>query len=105
MKLGEYFGRQEWIAATLKDSLAGDRIRIGTEETDVLRSTVGQWHAGGDSWHPVRWDHQELWLELSANPPYQQYGKPDTEIEILCTPERAAVLLLQQEFNATPVDK
>jgi hypothetical protein len=98
-----------WQPATLLYCLAGDRIRIGTDETDVLRSSSGAWHANvvssvlpsGKTWDKVTpWEHTELRLDLSANPGFQQY-KPNTPCEILCSPERAAVLLLMTVFPGT----
>lgn len=94
-----------WMPAMLRDCLTGDRMRIGSEETDVLHSSIDDWHATADQWRPAPWDHEELILDLSANPGRQQYPA-DLACEILCSPERAATLLLQQSFPGTkPVDK
>lgn len=98
-----------WTSATLLYCLAGDRIRIGADETDVLRSSSGAWHANvvssvmpsGKTWDKVTpWEHIELKLDLSANPGFQQY-KPNTPCEILCSPERLAVLTLMTVFPGT----
>jgi hypothetical protein len=102
---------KEWHPATFADCLAGDRIRIGDQESDVLWTTGPQrFHVRNREWtgddgkvrdHTVgRWDHIELRMDLSANPGRREYV-PFTECEILCTPERAAALML----NAKPVDK
>lgn len=95
-----------WMPATLRDCLAGDRMRIGQEETDVLFSNIQLWHAdNSNKYQPRRWDHEELVLDLSANPGRRNYP-PDMACEILCDPERAAALALQQSFpGAKPVDK
>jgi hypothetical protein len=93
----------EWVPATLVQCLAGDHIRIGTDETDVLRSSSGIWHAdNSDAWQPKKWNHLELRMELVANPGFQEYP-PNTPCEILCTPERKAVLLLQARFPGSAV--
>ncbi len=103
--------RKEWHPATFADCLAGDRIRIGDQESDVLWTTgPQQFHVRNREWtgddgkvrdHAVgRWDHVELRMDLSANPGRREYV-PSTACEILCTPERAAALML----NAKPVDK
>jgi hypothetical protein len=99
----EYLNRSEWIEATFADCLAGDRIRIGDQESDVLWTTAPQWfHASNREWiddagkvrdHQTPWDHYELRMDLSANPGRREYV-PSTPCEILCTPERAAALML-----------
>ncbi len=100
----EYLSRSEWIEATFADCLAGDCIRIGDQESDVLWTTGPQeFHARNREWigddgkvrdHTVgRWDHIEVRMDLSANPGRREYV-PSTACEILCTPERAAALML-----------
>lgn len=85
-----------WVRTTMRHCLGGDRIRLGQEETDVLRCTLGVWHADTrDSWRPKAWEHIELRMQLAAVPGLQQYP-PNTPVEILCTPERAAVLALSE---------
>ncbi len=87
-----------WESAVLLYCLAGDRIRIGTEETDVLRSGSGVWYVNTENyWHPTPWRHTEVRLDLAANPGFLEYP-PNTPCEIWCTPERRAVLALQQDF-------
>ena len=102
-----------WEPATLLYTLAGDRIRIGQDETDVLRSSSGAWHAqvvssvlpSGKTWDKVTpWEHTELRLDLSANPGFQEYP-PNLPCEILCTPERLAILNLMQGIPGTTVIK
>lgn len=102
-----------WEPATLLYCLAGDRIRIGQDETDVLRSSSGAWHAqvvssvlpSGKTWDKVTpWEHTELRLDLSANPGFQEYP-PNLPCEILCTPERLAILHLMQGIPGTTVIK
>lgn len=94
---------EEWTPATLLYCLAGDRIRIGTDETKVLRSSSGVWYVNTENyWHPTPWQHTELRLELEANPGFQEYP-PNLECEILMSPERRAVFALQQTFPGTSV--
>jgi hypothetical protein len=98
-----------WMPATFADCLPGDRIRIGQEETDVRKAHRGQWHAKDRQWiddngkvrdHMTPWEHEELRLDLAANPGLVVYP-PDTACEILCNSERAATLALQQGFPGT----
>ncbi len=117
MNLEGYFAREEWIEATFRHCLAGDRIRIGQQEATVLSTTgVGRWHARNREWtddagkvrdHQTPWEHEELTMSLKVGDqvrPSRQYP-PDTDCEILCTPERAAALLLAGSFPGTkPVD-
>lgn len=94
---------EEWTPATLLYCLANDRIRIGTDETKVLRSSSGLWYVNTENyWHPTPWRHTELRLELEANPGFQEYP-PSLECEILMSPERLAVFALQQAFPGTAV--
>jgi hypothetical protein len=100
-----------WVASTLLYCLAGDRIRIGTDETDVLRSSSGAWHANvvssvmpsGKTWDKISpWEHTELRMELSANPGFQQYP-PNLACEIWMTAERLAVHTLMTRFPGSTV--
>lgn len=92
-----------WVETTMTNCLINDRIRIGAEETTVLRSTHGLWHADNrDPWFPVKWQHVELRLELEAVSGLKQYP-PAASIEILCTPERLAVLRIQEGFPGSAV--
>jgi len=93
----------QWLPATLGACLAGDRMRIGTEETDVLFSSRATWLLDNTNprW-PRAWEHEELVLDLSAHPGRRQYP-PDLACEIFCDAERAAVLALQQGFSGTTV--
>lgn len=92
-----------WIPATFADCLAGDHIRIGTEETDVLRANRGIWHADArDEWRPKAWQHLEVRLELAAVGGFPVYP-PAQAIEILMTPERHAVHTLAQAFPGSTV--
>jgi hypothetical protein len=92
-----------WVETTMRQCLAGDRIRIGAEETDVIRSSSGIWHAdSSDAWHPRAWEHMELRMELAVVPGFTQYP-PNASVEILCTPERKALLLLQGSFPGATV--
>lgn len=93
----------EWTPATLLYCLTGDHIRIGQDETKVLRSSSGVWYVNTENyWHPTPWQHTELRLELEANPGFQEYP-PNLECEILMSPERRAVFALQQAFPGTSV--
>lgn len=92
-----------WIESTMLHCLEGDRIRLGAEETTVLRSISGTWHAdNSDVWRPKAWKHVELRLDLEANPGLQQYP-PNAVVEILCTAERAAALVLQESFPGSAI--
>jgi hypothetical protein len=90
-----------WIETTMTNCLINDRIRIGQEETTVLRSSHGLWHAT-NAWAPARWDHIELRMELEAVPGFKQYP-PAASIEILCAPDRLAVLRLQEAFPGSQI--
>jgi hypothetical protein len=101
----------QWVPTTLLYALAGDRLRIGQDETDVLRSSSGAWHANvvssvlpsGKTWDKIHpWEHRELRLELSANPGFQQYPE-DLACEILMSAERRAVHLLMSAFPGSTV--
>lgn len=101
-----------WEPTTLLYCLAGDHIRIGQDESDVLRSSSGAWHAhivssvlpSGKTWDKVTpWEHMGLRLDLSANPGFQEY-LPNVPCEISCTAERKAILLLMTRLDAKPVD-
>jgi len=93
----------EWHPATFADVLAGDRIRLGQDEATVLRCNLGTWHADtSDAWRPVAWTHIELRMELDVVPGFQRYP-PGTPCEILCTPERLAVLRLSRAFPGSTV--
>jgi len=99
-----------WVPATFADCLAGDRIRIGDQESDVLWTTGPQQFHVKQGWRDgqrftERWDHIELRMDLSANPGRRVY-LPSTPCEILCTSERAAKLELSTLFHPVqPVDK
>lgn len=88
----------EWLPATLADSLAGDRIRMHGEETTVTHVRTGIWNATPDGRKP--WQHLKLELDLEANPGWHEYP-PNLECEILCTPERVAMLEFQRQFPGT----
>lgn len=93
----------EWVSATFLMCLAGDRIRIGQEETGVLRSSSGTWNVNtSDYWHPRPWVHTELRMDLTANPGFREYP-PSTPCEILMSPERKAVHLLMQTFPGSQI--
>lgn len=92
-----------WYPATFADVLMNDRIRLGRDEATVLRCTLGVWHADTqDAWRPRAWQHVELRMELNVNPGLQQYP-PGTACEILCTPERLALLTLGRAFPGSTV--
>lgn len=96
-----YGAEQEWLPAAFGDLLAGDRIRIGQQETIVTRtSRPAEWHTANGGRR--RWDHVELRMDLEANPGMQQYP-PDTACEVLCDAERRAVLLLEQGFPGSSI--
>lgn len=92
-----------WIETTMTNALINDRIRIGAEETTVRASTHGMWHVDTrDPWFPREWQHVELRLDLEAVPGLKQYP-PAASIEILCSPERLAVLRIQEGFPGSAV--
>jgi hypothetical protein len=102
---------RDWVPTTLLYALAGDRLRIGQDETDVLRSSSGAWHANvissvmpsGKVWDKIHpWEHRELRLELSANPGFRHYPE-DHSCEILMSAERRAVHLLMSAFPGSTV--
>ena len=96
----------DWVPATFLMCLAGDRIRIGGQESEVRRSSSGVWHANNaNAWHPTPWVHTELRMDLAANPGFQEYP-PNTPCEILMSPERLGTHVLMLQFPGTqPVDK
>lgn len=92
-----------WIETTMTNALINDRIRIGAEETTVRASTHGMWNVDTrDPWFPVKWQHIELRLDLEAVPGLKQYP-PSLPCDILCTPERLAVLRIQEGFPGSAV--
>lgn len=91
----------EWLPATFVQCLAGDRIRLGSEETVVRWTSALQWHADtSDRYQPKSWDHVELRMDLEAAPGRRPYP-PDHACEILCDLERAAILGIQSQFPGT----
>ncbi len=104
----------DWLPAIFGQLLPGDLARIGTMPARVTRVHRGQWHAKDRQWiddagkvrdHMTLWEHEELRIDLTANPGMHVYP-PDTACEILAGAERAAILALQAGFPGTqPVDK
>jgi len=93
----------EWVPATFRDCLAGDRIRIGQQETIVRECSLGAWHVDNrDPWRPKGWEHTELRMDLEANPGLKEYP-PATACEILMSPDRKAAHLLVQEFPGSQI--
>ncbi len=106
---------EEYVLATFLHIEPGDFIRIpGSADTaEVLRVTRGLWHAGvrsvlmnsGRWWDEItKWEHFEVRADLRVNggaaTGLTQYPS-DTPVEILCTPERAAQLVLARVFIGT----
>lgn len=90
-----------WVPATFGLCLAGDRIRIGQEETDVLRCSAGVWFVNAsDYWQPTPWKHTELRMDLAANPGWREYPA-DTPCEVLMSPARRAAFLIMSKFPGT----
>lgn len=98
-----------WTPATFGDLLPGDRVRIGTQEADVTRVNRGHWHARNRVWiddagrerdHQTPWEHEELNVDLTANPGLHDYD-PDIKCEILADADRRAALIIQQAFPGT----
>lgn len=104
-----------WQEATFLYIEPEDDIRIpgSTDVADVISVVRGAWHAGvrsvlmpsGKWWDEITaWSHVELTASLAING-----GEPtgliqypsDTPVEILCTPERAAQLVLARAFLGT----
>lgn len=101
----------EWLPATFSDLLPGDRVRIGQEEADVTKVHRGLWHARNREWidnagkvrdHQTRWDHEELRVDLTANPGLHVYPL-DLACEVLCDSDRAASLIIQSQFPRSTV--
>lgn len=101
--------RYAWTPATFGDLLPGDRVRIGTQEADVTRVNRGDWHARNRVWiddsgrerdHQTPWEHEELNIDLTANPGFHDYD-PAIKCEILADADRRAVLTVQQAFPGT----
>ena len=102
-----------WTPATFWDVMPGDRVRIGTQEADVTKVSRGSWHARNREWiddsgkvrdHQTPWNHEELNIDLSANPGMHSYD-PDVQVEILADETRRAAMLLHDVFPGTkPVD-
>lgn len=104
-----------WVASTMLHIEPGDLIRIpgSADLAEVLNMRRGLWHAGvrsvlmksGKWWDEItKWEHFEVRADLSVNgglaTGLTQYPS-DTPVEILCTPERAAQLVLAQAFIGT----
>lgn len=90
-----------WVPATFGLCLAGDRIRIGQEETDVLRTTAGVWFVNTSNyWQPTPWKHTELRMDLAANRGWREYS-PDVRCEILMSPARRAAFEIMLKFPGT----
>lgn len=88
----------EWMPAEWQHVLAGDRVRLGAQEADVTRSSVGAWHVDNtDRYRPRPWEHTEVSISLAHldRPLVMAPGGP---VEILADRERAAVLVLQKAF-------
>lgn len=104
----------DWMSATFADLLPGDLVSLNGSMATVTRVHRGQWHAKDRQWiddagkvrdHMTPWEHEELRIDLTANPGMHVYP-PDTACEILADAERAAILALQAGFSgAKPVDK
>lgn len=92
-----------WVPTTMGHCLINDRIRIGQEEATVLRSNKGIWNVDPRNyWQPAAYRHVELRMELDTVPGFQQYPE-SLAIEMLCTPERLAVLRIQEGFPSSSV--
>lgn len=90
----------EWTPAEWQHVLAGDRVRLGTQEADVTRSNVGVWHTDNSNrYQPRPWEHAEVSVSLAHldRPLVMAPGGP---VEILAGRERAAVLVIQKAFPA-----
>lgn len=93
----------KWIETTMGHCLINDRIRIGSEEATVLRSNRGVWNVDArNEWRPKAWQHVELRLELDVVPGFKQYPE-HASIDLLCTPERLAVLRIQEGLGTVEV--
>lgn len=99
----------EWVPATFGDLWPGDRVRIGTQEADVTKVSRGDWHARNRVWiddagrerdHQTPWEHEELNIDLTANPGMHDYD-PGIACEILADADRRAALIIQQAFPGT----
>lgn len=98
-----------WTPATFGDLWPGDRVRIGTQEADVTRVNRGLWHTRNRVWiddtgrerdHQTPWEHEELNIDLTANPGLHDYD-PAIKCEILADADRRAALIIQRAFPGT----
>lgn len=92
----------EWMPATWRYVLKGDRVRLGESEAEVTASNVSEWHVdASDYWRPKPWEHTEVKVQLKHTGKVWLPWPPDSEVEILMDGTRKAAYVLQQTFPGT----
>lgn len=83
-----------WEAGTWRDVREGDRIRLAGAEAQVETYTAGTWHAPRE--------HVKVQVRLKGREDLglMTIAAPNTPLEIECTPERRAQLLLSRQLGA-----
>lgn len=93
-----------WMSGILGHCLPGDHVRLNGAETGIVSVSLLQFHArnreytGSDGKvrdHQTPHEHLELRMDITANPGVREYPV-SLACEILCSEERAAVLLFQK---------
>jgi hypothetical protein len=93
----------EWIPSVMRHVQKHDELRIGTDVAICVASTAIDWHAdNSNKYEPQPWEHTEVRLQLRIGDElFSLLFAPNTPVEILCSAERKAQLLLQQSFPGT----
>lgn len=95
-------GTADWVPATWRYVLTGDRVRLGESEAEVTASNVGDWHVdASDYWHPKAWEHTEVKTKLKHTGDVWLPWPPDSAVEIFMDSTRKAAYVLQQSFQGT----
>jgi hypothetical protein len=99
-----------WASATWSVVLPGDRVRLASVEATVVRRYAGEWYSRIDTkilddgrvWDKLSpWRHREVKvaLQMDGRPEKSYTMPPEGEVEILCSAERTAILLVQTELG------
>lgn len=89
-------GAPTWEKAVIWDALAGDKIRAGSEADGWTEGEVTRRYAAKIK------GRQALMADLTCRPGMHPYPL-DFAIEIWCTPERKAQMVMQQAFPGSEV--
>lgn len=90
-----------WTPATWGVVLAGDRVRLGTQEADVESAVAQTWHAdNADPYRPKPWEHTVMRVRLTHLAESLSFPAGDP-VEILADAERRAALTLSTAFAGT----